>query len=550
MSGYIGKNNVQVTEANANATPVFTLGATHSVTGSLGNAFSYTPAVTDPDKITHVFYMTGSNIPSEYSMNSATGEITASTVTTSGTHTIVINVSDGPNTVQQTLTITVSDIQVTYSGLTGNVYVGDAISNTPSITNPDNLTLTFGISGVTGATINSSTGVISGNYQSVGANTFAITVTDQYNNVQNISHSVTVDNYTVTISNPLTGNVPNNQAVSISPSVSNPNSATFTFSMTTEAGLSVNSSTGVISGTPTTLGNNRSLTWTLTDNFGNVKSVTMTYNIIIGQVTNAATLNAQEVINGGYGVLYYTTGTTTFPSPAGVSYVRATVVGGGGNGVSTYSGSAYGGGGGGLSFINNAPVVAGTSYNVVVGNSSSASTFAFDGSSIQGSGASGSGGAGASGGTTMGSGGTATNPGGYNQSGGGGAGGYGGTGGNGNQGAGGAGSNGAGGGGAGGHWSQGGGGGGTGWVSTGVGGTNGAGGQHSSTHSSRQGDGSQGLVGTSTTGASDGQYSNQGGHGGDGGGGGGGACTAYGYSGGSGGRGYVAVWWNSDGGAF
>ena len=161
----------------------------------------------------------------------------------------------------------------------------------------------------------------------------------------------------------------------------------------------------------------------------------------------------------GYGeALYTTTGNHNWTCPVGVNTVTVLVVGGGGEAGTANSADSTGGGGGALSFVNNIPVVPGTSYGLTVGaggagasgydangNSGGHSSFTY-GVSNQfqvlawggngGSGGSGSGGAGgapASGGGTYYSdgGGSGGLGGGSNpaQGGGGGAGGYSGNGG-------------------------------------------------------------------------------------------------------------------------
>jgi len=69
------------------------------------------------------------------------------------------------------------------------------------------------------------------------------------------------------------------------------------------------------------------------------------------------------------------TGTFSWVCPTGVSAVSAVAVGGGGNGPKSYNSSGGGGGGGGLGWKNNIPVVAGTTYTVVVGSGGTSHTY-------------------------------------------------------------------------------------------------------------------------------------------------------------------------------
>ena len=62
-------------------------------------------------------------------------------------------------------------------------------------------------------------------------------------------------------------------------------------------------------------------------------------------------------------VAYTSPGTYTFVAPSFVPSVSVVCVGGGGGGLGTSSGG-NGGGGGGLGYLNNYPVVTGSSYTV------------------------------------------------------------------------------------------------------------------------------------------------------------------------------------------
>lgn len=79
--------------------------------------------------------------------------------------------------------------------------------------------------------------------------------------------------------------------------------------------------------------------------------------------------------------IFATAGTFTWTVPSGVTSISIVCVGGGGNGaiepdfVSISSKYIYCGGGGGLAWINNYSVIAGTTYNIVVGGAGSSSSF-------------------------------------------------------------------------------------------------------------------------------------------------------------------------------
>ena len=76
---------------------------------------------------------------------------------------------------------------------------------------------------------------------------------------------------------------------------------------------------------------------------------------------------ANSAVDGWGEALYTTTGNHSWTCPVGVNTVSVLVVGGGGEGGTANSADSTGGGGGALSFVNNIPVVSGTSYSLTVG---------------------------------------------------------------------------------------------------------------------------------------------------------------------------------------
>jgi len=99
----------------------------------------------------------------------------------------------------------------------------------------------------------------------------------------------------------------------------------------------------------------------------------VTYNVIIqaktvdglGSLSNMVqgTPNVAETI-----IQFTTVGSTTWTAPANVTSVEYLVVGGGGGSGATHDGGAAGGGGGGMVLTGTISVVAGTTYDVIVGD--------------------------------------------------------------------------------------------------------------------------------------------------------------------------------------
>jgi hypothetical protein len=178
-------------------------------------------------------------------------------------------------------------------------------ANTVTVTNPGNQTTTAGTatslqinasdsaSGQTltysatglpaGLTINSSTGLISGTPTTAGSNTVKITATDTTNASGSTTFTWTVNavtGNTVTVTNPgnQTGTVGTATSLQINASDS-ASSQTLTYTATgLPAGLTINSSTGLIGGTPTTAGSS-TVKITATDTTNANGSTTFTWTV-------------------------------------------------------------------------------------------------------------------------------------------------------------------------------------------------------------------------------------------------------------------------------
>ena len=143
--------------------------------------------------------------------------------------------------------------------------------------------------------------------------------------------------------------------VSITTGATDSEGASLTYSVSVgslPAGLSIDSSTGTISGTATAVGSDTTSTFTLAVTDG-TNSVTRQYSI---------TVNAPVVTS------YTSTGSGTFTVPSGVTAVDVLVVAGGGGGGCWV---ASGAGAGGLIYRPAFPVTPGGSVSYTVGNGGS-----------------------------------------------------------------------------------------------------------------------------------------------------------------------------------
>ena len=153
-----------------------------------------------------------------------------------------------------------------------------------------------------GLLLNTSTGLISGTPTVLGDSTIAITVTDSANSTE------TTSNFVITISNQLTITTPSagltgtyNSAYSLAvSSAGGAGSNVFTVSTgTLPTGVTINSSTGTISGTPSTAGN-YAIRVTVTDSASST-AITSSFTIAIAKINQTITFNSltDKVLGSG-----------------------------------------------------------------------------------------------------------------------------------------------------------------------------------------------------------------------------------------------------------
>jgi uncharacterized repeat protein (TIGR02543 family) len=133
----------------------------------------------------------------------------------------------------------------------------------------------------------------------------------------------------------------------------------------TSAGISFNTSTGVISGTPSAVMASRSITITATNTSG---TATATFSISSYYVSCTSSQDTSTM--AGYSILKFTsTGTCSWQVPAGVTNVDVLVVGGGGGGGGTGGRGWSGGGGAGgqVASSNSKTVISQSQITVKVG---------------------------------------------------------------------------------------------------------------------------------------------------------------------------------------
>ena len=227
-------------------------------------------------------------LPAGLSIDSTTGAIsgTPSVVSSSATYTVTASNTGGSDTA--TLTIVVNDIapsSITYSPNSFTLTKGTAMTTvTPTTTGGTVTSWSVSPSLPAGLSIDSSTGAISGtpsavtssaSYTVTGSNTGGsdtTTVTIVVNDIAPSSLAYSPNSFTLTKGTAMT---------SVTPTASGGTITSWSVSPSLPAGLTLDSSTGAISGTPTTITTSASYTVTASNTGG---STTATVTIVVNDV--------------------------------------------------------------------------------------------------------------------------------------------------------------------------------------------------------------------------------------------------------------------------
>ena len=250
-----------------------------------GSAITPVPlAASDSSSTATISYSAGSSLPPGLSIDPASGVISG-TPNVAGTFPVTVSVTDnagfsGSTSFTWTITNTVSvtnpgaQDNVSGSSITPLQIVASDSLNSVTLSYSDNGTLPAGLS------IDPSSGVISGTPTTAGTSSVTITVTDSENFAAQVTFNWTITN-TVSVTNP--GNQSDVSGSAITP-VAAPASdsssvATVSYGATgLPPGLGIDSSSGTISGTPTTAGS-YSVQVTATDNAGFSGSASFSWTV-------------------------------------------------------------------------------------------------------------------------------------------------------------------------------------------------------------------------------------------------------------------------------
>ncbi|NEU06754.1 T9SS type A sorting domain-containing protein, partial [Flavihumibacter sp. R14] len=220
-----------------------------------GQVFNYQVIANDPEGT--VLTYSATNLPAGLNINSGTGLISGTVSAAAAVFTVNISVKDLQDLTSTTsfvLTVTNPNLPpVITTPPDANVISGQSFSYQVVANDPEGTSLVYSATNLpAGLSINSSTGLISGMVNaSAGSNTVILTVTDQPGLTASTSFIIAVSNpnQPPVVTNPPNATVIQGQEFSYQVIANDPEGTTLSYSASNlPAGLSINSSSGLISG--------------------------------------------------------------------------------------------------------------------------------------------------------------------------------------------------------------------------------------------------------------------------------------------------------------
>lgn len=323
-----GVYNITISATNSVGTSTATLelsvGAVPTITSeltgsaSVGATFSYTITATNSPAS-----FNATNIPNGLTINTLTGVISGTPIA-AGTYNVGLSAKNSTGTATALLVLTVgAAAPIINSQLTTTVKVQQTLSYRITATNSPT---SFGATGLpTGLTVNTSNGIISGTPRTIGVYNIAITATNSAGTAT-ATLIMTVDEMVPTITSALSAST--NAGQSFSYTITATNSPTSFNALNLPAGLSIDTSSGIISGTPTVAGiSNIALRATNSAGTG-----TATLALTINSVTPVISSSLSATATAGASFSYTITATnspTSFSAvnlPSGLSINTSTGV--------------------------------------------------------------------------------------------------------------------------------------------------------------------------------------------------------------------------------
>ncbi len=259
-----------------------------------------------------VWSLSTGSLPAGLGLNTTTGAVTG-TPTATGTSNFTLEVTDANNFVAtQAESVVIASAPTISSAALGGGDLHVAYTGTPTVsggTGPYVWSVSIG-SLPAGLSLNPSTGAVTGMPTATGTNAFTLKVVDSYGLQATQSESMTIVNVPAFTSSPL-GNGEVGVSYAGAPAATG-GTGSFTWSVSTgslPAGLSLNSSTGAVTGTPTTAGS-ASFTLKVTDSKSGFATQSQTFTITADPTITSAALSGGEV-GKPYAAIPTTTGGTT-----------------------------------------------------------------------------------------------------------------------------------------------------------------------------------------------------------------------------------------------
>lgn len=293
--------------------PLTTTQAVPSTTSAIGVALSFTPVTASGGSPPRVFALTGGTLPNGLAFNTGTGEIAGTPTATLGATVFTVTVTDAVGATSfKTFSLTIgAGLSTTQAVPSTTGTVGVPIPAFIPVTASGGSTpYSFALSGGTlpsGMTFNTSTGQVSGTpTQAKVATVYTVTVTDALGATSFKTFTLTVNNALVTTQAvPNTTGTVNQVLGSFTPVTATGGALPYSFALSggsLPTGLTFNTSTGQISGTPTATLATTMFTVTVTDALGAQSS--KTFNLTIENVAPTGIVlevgpNSTESINGG-----------------------------------------------------------------------------------------------------------------------------------------------------------------------------------------------------------------------------------------------------------
>lgn len=231
--------------------PTITTSTLGTITASVAYSLTLSASGSVP-----TWSVTSGSLPTGLSLNTSTGVISG-TPTTTGSYSVTVTATNSAGSANQTFTGTVGGVAPTITTTTLNS-MWRAFSFSQTLAYTGSGTITFAVASgslPTGLSLNTSTGAITGTPSATGSYSFTISATNSYGSAsQAFTGSVAESTPVISTSaiNTLQVSTAFTQTIGLTSG-----GPTITWSVSAgslPAGLTLNTSTGVISGTPTTAG--------------------------------------------------------------------------------------------------------------------------------------------------------------------------------------------------------------------------------------------------------------------------------------------------------